>query len=44
MHILQALPERQVSGVVCRDYPQEHLFNLPWRAMHYLWRKRNNYL
>ncbi len=44
MHILQALPERQVSGVVCRDYPQEHLFNLPWRAIHYLWRKRNNYL
>lgn len=44
MHILQALPERQVSGAVCRDYPQEHLFNLPWRAMHYLWRKRNNYL
>lgn len=44
MHILQALPERQVSRIVCRDYPQEHLFNLPWRAMHYLWRKRNNYL
>ena len=44
MHILQALPERQVSGVVCRDYPQEHLFNLPWRTAHYLWRKRNNYL
>ena len=44
MHILQALPERQVSGAVCRDYPQEHLFNLPWRAIHYLWRKRNNYL
>lgn len=43
-HILQVLPERQVSGVVCRDYPQEHLFNLPWRAIHYLWRKRNNYL
>lgn len=43
-HILAALPERHVSHDVRRDYPQESLYNLPWRTIHYLWRKANNYL
>lgn len=42
-HILQALPERQVSRAVRCDYPQESLFNLTWRAVHYLWRKQHHY-
>lgn len=43
-HILAALPERQLSHAVRWDYPGETLFNLPWRCVHYLWRKRNRYV
>ena len=43
-HILAALPERQVSRAVRWDYPAETLFNLPWRTIHYLWRKMNHYV
>lgn len=43
-HILAALPERQVSQAVRWDYPAETLFNLPWRTLHYLWRKMNRYV
>ena len=43
-HILAALPERQMSQAVRWDYPAETLFNLPWRTIHYLWRKMNHYV
>lgn len=43
-HILSALPERRVSCAVKWDYPTETLFNVPWRGMHYLWRKKNHYV
>lgn len=43
-HILEALPERQVSRAVRWDYPAETMFNLPWRIVHYLWRKMNRYV
>ena len=43
-HILQALPERQVSRTIRHDYLSESLFNLPWRTVHYLWRKTNHYV
>jgi len=43
-HILDALPKRQVSNAVRWDYPEETLFNLPWRVVHYLWRKKNHYV
>lgn len=43
-HILSALPERRVSCAVKWDYPAETLFNLPWRCVHYLWRKKNHYV
>lgn len=41
-HLLDALPARQVSTAVQWDYPSETLCVLPWRAVHYLWRKRMN--
>ena len=43
-HILEALPERHVSCAVQWDYPQESLYNLPWRGIHYIWRKINHYV
>ena len=43
MHILQALPERRVSCRVQWNYPGETLCNLPWRAIHYIWRKSHQY-
>lgn len=43
-HILAALPERHVSRAVRLDYPQESLYNLPWRGIHYIWRKMNHYV
>lgn len=43
-HIVQAPPERQVSRTIRHDYLSESLFNLPWRTVHYLWRKKNHYV
>ena len=43
-HLLAALPQRQVARRVQWDYPAETLCVLPWRTIHYLWRKANNYL
>ena len=43
-HILSAMPERRVSCVVKWDYRAETLFNVPWRGVHYLWRKKNHYV
>lgn len=43
MHIVQALSERRVSRCVQWDYPGETLCHLPWRSIHYLWRRMNQY-
>ena len=42
-HILKELPARQISRRIKWDYPAETLFVLPWRAVHYLWRKCHGY-
>lgn len=43
-HLMQAMPERKVTRTIRHDYLQESLFNLPWRAVHYLWRKKHRYV
>ncbi len=42
-HLLSALPERKVSSRVQWDYPAETLCVLPWRTIHYLWRRWKHY-
>lgn len=43
-HLLQVLPERRTSRAIRCDYMRESLFSLPWRTLHYLWRKKNHYV
>lgn len=43
-HLLAAIPERKVSKRVQWDYPAETMCALPWRSIHYLWRKANHYV
>ena len=42
-HLLCALPQRRLSARVRWDYPAETLCALPWRTIHYLWRKWHHY-
>ena len=43
-HLLAAVPQRKVSRRAKWDYPSETLCVLPWRTIHYLWRKAHHYL
>lgn len=43
-HLLAALPQRMVSRRAQWDYPSETLCVLPWRTIHYHWRKAHHYL
>ncbi|MBQ7531587.1 MAG: nucleotidyltransferase family protein [Paludibacteraceae bacterium] len=43
LHLSAVLPQRRVSRKVQWDYPGETLFNLPWRAIHLLWRRWKKY-
>ena len=43
-HLLSALPERKVSRRIKWDYPAETLCVLPWRTVHYLWRRIHHYV
>lgn len=43
VHLLSVLPERHLSSKLRWDYPAETLCALPWRTMHYLWRKWHHY-
>ena len=38
-HLIQVLPYRNVTCAVLCDYKQETLCSLPWRAVHFLWRR-----